>query len=99
MLDLNNIYDNLYQIKTVEGDIVELKKPSQELLNKMIAVQEFSADNLKSINYLYELFRDILNLNINGKTFDDKYVSQFDIQTISLVITDYMNHTFEQLGE
>ena len=36
MLDLGNLKTNLYEIKTIEGEVIKIKAPSQRLFNKML---------------------------------------------------------------
>lgn len=98
MLDLTTVESKLYEIKTVEGDVLQIRKPSQKLFNKIIQVQNMQND-VEAINKFYELFLDILNLNTNGKEFSKEYVEKFDVQIVALVIQDYFEFIGKELGE
>lgn len=102
MLDLNDFRQNYYEIKTFEGDILKIKKPSQAFLSKLVGIQDMVNDDnfgVDMINALYSCLLDIMNLNIDGKVFDKEYVNQLSIEMVVAVINDYLDYTVVGLGE
>ena len=100
MLDLGNLKTNLYEIKTIEGEVIKIKAPSQRLFNKMLQLQNIEdKQSLETINVLYDVVLEILNLNTAGKEFAAEYVEQFDLTAIAAIITDYFTFIGEQMGE
>lgn len=97
MLDLSTNTTALYEIKDIEGNILTLKIPTQKMFRKMMVMQSLPEE--KQLEGIYEIFRDILNLNTNGFVYDLDYVEVFDIQVASLVIKDYFEWVGKQLGE
>lgn len=100
MLDLNQLNQRYYEIKDLEGNVLQVKKPSQGFFNKLMEVRELSQDDVaKSITVLYETVRDIFNLNINGKQYDIEYFADLDVSVIVTVIVDYFGFLEKEMGE
>ena len=97
MLDLSAVNTKYYEIKDKEGNLLTIKNPSQKFFTKIKSV--LSMDEMEQFGMIYDIFRDILNLNTQGKEYSMEYVEQFDISTVGLVIEDYFTHVGEQLGK
>ena len=97
MLDLGISNERLYEIKDKEGNVLTLMPPSQKLFSKMKGITELT--EMEQLTTVYEIFRDILNLNTNGFVYDLDYVEQFDISIVSLVFKDYFEWVGEELGK
>ena len=99
MLDLTKIAHKLYEIKTPEGDILHIKRPSQNLLNKMMNIREEDMENPEIVNEIYEVLNSIFNMNTDDKTYDKEYTSQFDLTVVAMILEDYFNFITRELGE
>ena len=95
MLDLGELTQQFYQIKMINGEIINIKKPSEKLLRKLFKLQNIS-ENEQAIDAMYEILVEVLNNNVNKKVFNkDEILDSIDVGTASLVIQDYLEQTVD----
>lgn len=100
MLDLGKLTQQFYQIKMIDGEVIDLKKPSENLLRKLFKLQELDETDIKVINTLYDILTEVLNNNVNSKVYKrEDIVNQIDVGTASLVLQDYLENTVNVVGE
>lgn len=104
MLDLTNRTNTkkLYEIKMVDGQVLQLRLPTQGLLMKLVKIQNMTKTNdpIELLEELTNLTTAILNLNINGKTYTNEDVgNMLDLPTQMLIIQDYFTTITKTLGE
>ena len=97
MLDLTKTR-KYYELTWFDGDVIQLPMPKQEILMKLIRIEEINdvEDQFKVLN---EVIRDILNSNINHKVFKEEDFNELDLNTINLILTDYMESINSELGK
>lgn len=98
MLDLQKYKVKQYEIKWFDGEIIKINMPSQNLLQKMVTV-----DNLKEvndqINEMKTILRELLNNNTSGRTFTVKEVNELALDVVEAIFMDYMDYVNSKLGE
>lgn len=103
MLDLTTrtASKKLYQIKMPDGKILNLKLPTQSLLMKLQDLQLYMNDDpMKALQAINNLVTQILNLNVEGvKYTDEQIMDMLDLNTLILIIQDYLTETTKTLGE
>ena len=100
MLDLGKLQQDDYKIKLVNGAILQLPKPSQKLLRRMVGIQGISNSENLMLEEIYNILFDMFNTNKNGINFTKEDIGKmFDLSTALIVIEDYINFSFNILGE
>ena len=101
MLDLGKIKQDLYKIKLADGTILKIKKPTQAMLLTMVEFR--NADEKEAFELLedlYALMLRIFNRNANNIEFSMEDIEEmFGLETALIVLKDYMDFSFKQLGE
>ena len=97
MLDLTKTR-KYYELKWFDGEILQLPMPKQEMLMRMIKLESIE-DVEEQFNVLNEMIRDILQSNINHREFSEEDFNELDMNTISLILSDYMESINRELGE
>ena len=96
MIDLSGI-NRFYELKWFDGTSVWLKKPTEEMLRKVAALEtesDFDAmDELRKI--VIELVKD----NEDGRKFPKEELDELDAVLASMVFKDYMEEVGKRLGE
>lgn len=97
MLDLtkNRRY---YELKWFDGEVLQLPLPKQELLMRMVRLENID-DIEKQFSALYEIIQEVLQSNINHREFTEEDFNELDLQTINLILEDYMGTINQELGE
>ena len=96
MIDLGK--EKAYEIKLINGDILRCKFPTDELLDKLLAIKTDSVQKSFVAKRLYRLALDIFNRNYNGMIFTMEDIKQqMDIATCGLVLRDYVCHVTDSL--
>nr|WP_317357249.1 hypothetical protein [uncultured Tyzzerella sp.] len=100
MLDLGKLQQKLYKVKLLDGTILQIPKPSQLLLKKMMDLEK--TEN-KATDLLYEINNilfEIFNTNKNGIKYTLEDIEKmFDLSIALAVIKDYISFSFDILGE
>ncbi|MBS5794887.1 MAG: hypothetical protein KIC92_09110 [Clostridiales bacterium] len=100
MLDLGKLQQKLYKIKLLDGTILQIPKPSQLLLKKMINLEKVENKGANLLDEINNILLEIFSTNKNGivYTFED-IEKMFDLSMALVVIKDYINFSFDMLGE
>lgn len=100
MLDLGKLQQKLYKVKLLDGTILQIPKPSQLLLKKMMDLEK--TEN-KATDLLYEINNilfEIFNTNKNGIKYTLEDIEKmFDLSIALAVIKDYISFSFDILVE
>lgn len=97
MLDLTK-RKKYYELKWFDGDVIQLPMPKQEVLIRMVKLED--EDDIEvQFNTLSEIIREVLASNINHKEFTEDDYNELDLNTINLILSDYMNTINQELGE
>lgn len=101
MLDLRKIKQDLYKIKLADGTILKIKKPTQAMLLTMVEFRNADEkEDIELLGDLYVLMLRIFNRNTNDIEFSmDDIQEMFALETALIVLKDYMDFSFKQLGE
>lgn len=103
MLDLTTRTSSqkLYEIKMPDGKLLKLKLPTQSLLMKLNDLQAYmDKDPLMALDALNNLVVQILNLNTEGIKYTEEQIKDMlDLNTLVLIIQDYITETTKTLGE
>ena len=103
MLDLTTrtASKKLYEIKMPDGQELKLKLPTQSLLMKLNDIQVYvERDPLQALTAVNNLVVQILNNNTQGvKYTDEQIMDMLDLDTLVLIIQDYLTTTTKTLGE
>lgn len=103
MLDLSVFQQKTFEVKLVDGQVVNLLKPSQKMLIEMMSYEaQFKAiePNQENLNKVFNTFNsmilNILNNNNDGKVFDKEYVDKyFDFHIGTALMNAYMEFVNE----
>lgn len=101
MLDLGKIKQDLYKIKLADGTILKIKKPTQAMLLTMVEFRNADEkEDIELLGDLYALMLRIFNRNTNDIEFSMEDMQEmFALETALIVLKDYMDFSFKQLGE
>ncbi len=97
MLDLTK-RKKYYELKWFDGEVLQLPLPKQDLLMRMVKLE-----NIESIEEQFDtlngIVREVLQSNINHREFTEEDFDELDLNTINLILEDYMNTINQELGE
>lgn len=99
MLDLSKKIEKPYEIKMFDGTILQIRKPSQEMLLDLVRLQDNSEDMVVALEQFGKTLLKILNRNQNGKLYTEAILDEFSIDMITAVIQDYLSYSLSLLGE
>lgn len=103
MLDLTTRTNSkkLYEIKMPDGQELKLKLPTQSLLMKLNDIQAYvEQDPISALTAINNLVVQILNQNTQGvKYTEEQLMEMLDLDTLILIINDYITTTTKTLGE
>ena len=102
MLDLTTRTPSrkLYEIKMPDGKLLHLRLPTQSLLMKLMDMQLYLNDPTKALQAMNNLVIQILNRNTEGVTYtEDQIQEMLDLDTLVLIVQDYLTETTKTLGE
>lgn len=101
MLDLGKLKQDLYKIKLDDGTILKIKKPTQAMLLTMVEFRNADEkEDIELLGDLYALMLRIFNRNTNDIEFSMEDMQEmFALETALIVLKDYMDFSFKQLGE
>lgn len=92
MIDLNAFKETTEEVKLFNGEIINLKKPTQQMIIDMMALQDDinKKDSKKLIEKVNKLLISILNHNAENKQFDIDYIkNNFTYETMLAFIKAY----------
>lgn len=97
MLDLTK-KKKYYELKWFDGEVLQLPMPKQDMLMRMVKLENI--DNIEEqFETLNEIIREILQSNINHREFTEKDFDELDLNTINLILEDYMGTINQELGK
>ena len=96
MIDLSGI-NKFYELKWFDGTSVWLKKPSEEMLRKLITLDE--AEGLEALEGLKSMVIELIKDNEEGRKFPQEELDELDAVLCSMIFKDYMEYTTKRLGE
>ena len=94
MLDLNAFQEKTFEVKLLDGTVVELRKPSQKLVIDIMAHEEKlkHKDPKKVLNSFINIMVEVLNNNTEGREFTRGYVEKyFSLDLGSLFLGAYID--------
>lgn len=97
MIDLTKKMFDYYELIWFDGGKLEIKRPSQSMLIDMMNLEKLPEE--KQIEGMYELVRAVLNNNINNRVFTKEEVDSIDYSIIELIMEDYLQEVFPNLGQ
>jgi hypothetical protein len=97
MLDLTK-QKRYYELKWFDGDVLQFPMPKQELLMRMVKLENLD-DIETQFSMLTEIITEVLNSNINKRVFTKEEINDLDLNTINLILEDYMGSINQALGE
>ena len=97
MLDLTKT-KQYYELKWFDGDIIQIPLPKQELLIRMVKLED-EEDIEVQFNVLNKILHQVLQSNINHKKFTEEDYKELDLNTMNLILSDYMGSINKELGE
>lgn len=101
MLDLRALKATApYQIKMEDGTVLDIKLPSQQLLEEMVALENYVGKTADAIEAMYNIVLQIFNNNTNNLSFAIGFIKEnYDFMICSFIIQDYLQEVTKQLGE
>lgn len=97
MLDLTKKMFDYYELIWFDGEKLNIKRPSQALLINMLNLEKLPED--KQIEAVYDVVKELLNNNTNNRVFTDEEVDSIDFSIIELIMEDYLQTVFPNLGQ
>lgn len=91
ILDLSVFQQETFDITLPNGEVVNVKKPSQRLVIEMVALSSIQQDSTVAIiEGLVDVCAAILSNNTNGKEYSVEWVSnELNINMITAIIQKY----------
>lgn len=97
MLDLTK-QKRYYELKWFDGEVLQFPMPKQDMLMRMVKLENI--ENVEEqFETLNEIVREVLQSNINHRVFTKEDFDELDLNTINLILEDYMGTINQALGE
>jgi len=96
MIDLSGI-NKFYELKWFDGTSVWLKKPTEGMLRKVVALED--STGLESLEALQEMVIELIKDNEEGRKFPQEELDELDAVLCSMIFKDYMEYVGKRLGE
>lgn len=97
MLDLTKRLFDYYELVWFDGEKLEIKRPSQALLMEMMNLEKLPES--KQVEGMYDIVRAVLNNNTKERVFSKEEVDSIDYSIIELIMEDYLQSVFPNLGQ
>ena len=97
MLDLTKI-NRHYQLKWFDGQVLHLPLPTQKTLVKIMNLEEIS-DVEQQMEGLTAIIKEVLTNNRDNREFSEEDFAELDLYTIQVIMEDYIDYVYRQLGE
>lgn len=101
ILDLSVFKEQTLDIKLLDGTQINIKKPNQEFMIKLLGFKEESSkrsNSVDSLELMKELVLDVLNFNKNGRKFTAEDIADYDLVIQQAIIKAYTNFINEVMG-
>lgn len=91
ILDLSVFQQETFDITLPNGEVVNVKKPTQRIVIELVSLSSIQQDNsVAVIEGLVDACATILSNNTNGKTYDVDWVSnELNMAMIVAIIQNY----------
>lgn len=102
MIDLAKIKRKYYQIRLENGKILRIKPPTRTLMLELMEFENIEEKTeSQAIEKLYELMTGIFNHNDNNIKFTKNKIERMieEPTTLIYILQDYLNYSFEIMGE
>jgi hypothetical protein len=101
MLDLQGITTQYYEIKLLDGKVLQLKRPTQAMMEYLINIDALMKTNeLEGFKAFCKMFSRILNRNTEGLKFNEEDLAEeYDFSIVVYVIKDYFAYWNEDLKD
>lgn len=96
MIDLSGI-NKFYEMKWFDGTSVWLKKPTEAMLRKVVALE--NSEGLASLDELKTIVVELVIDNEEGRKFPQEELDELDAVLCSMIFKDYMEYVEKRLGE
>ena len=97
MLDLTQV-KTYYELKWFDGEILHLNMPSQEILMKIMKLEELE-DVEEQLVQFKNIIVNILQDNKEKRVFSDEEINELSLDIIQLILEDYLSSVNAVLGE
>lgn len=97
MLDLTQV-KKYYELKWFDGEILHLNMPSQEILMKIMKLEELE-DVEEQLVQFKNIIVHILQDNKEKRVFSDEEINELSLDIIQLILEDYLSSVNAVLGE
>ena len=97
MLDLTKRLFDYYELVWFDGEKLEIKRPSQALLMEMMNLEKLPES--KQVEGMYDIVRAVLNNNTKERVFSKEEVDSIDYSIVELIMEDYLQSVFPNLGQ
>lgn len=101
ILDLSVFKEQTLDIKLLDGTQINIKKPNQEFMIKLLGFKEESSkrsNSVDSLELIKDLVLDVLNFNKNGRKFTAEDIADYDLVIQQAIIKAYTNFINEVMG-
>lgn len=101
ILDLSVFKEQTLDIKLLDGTQINIKKPNQEFMIKLLGFKEESSkrsNSVDSLELIKDLVLDVLNFNKNGRRFTAEDIADYDLVIQQAIIKAYTNFINEVMG-
>ena len=101
ILDLSVFKEQTLDIKLLDGTQINIKKPNQEFMIKLLGFKEEASkrsDSVDSLELIKDLVLDVLNFNKNGRKFTAEDIADYDLSIQQAIIKAYTSFINEVMG-
>lgn len=101
ILDLSVFKEQTLNIKLLDGTQINIKKPNQEFMIKLLGFKEEvskRSNSVDSLELIKDLVLDVLNFNKNGRKFTAEDIADYDLVIQQAIIKAYTNFINEVMG-
>lgn len=96
MIDLSGI-NRFYEMKWFDGTSVWLKKPTENMLRRVVALEQ--SEGLAPLDELKKIVLELVIDNEEGRKFPQEELDELDAVLCSMIFKDYMEYVSARLGE
>lgn len=98
MIDLSGI-NKFYELKWFDGSSVWLKKPTEEMLRKIVALDKSDSKGIEVLDEVKAITLSLVLDNEGGRKFPQEELDQLDAVLCMMILKDYFETATERLGE
>lgn len=98
MIDLSGI-NKFYELKWFDGSTVWLKKPSEEMLRKIVALDKDADEGIEVLDGVKEITLELVKDNEGGRKFPQEELDQLDAVLCMMILKDFFETAIQRLGE